>query len=240
MKVIYSLVFLTIALASCLSNSAQNSNGGISISATEYDKLLKEKKNVQLIDVRTPGEFAEDHLPNAINIDYNSPDFKTKIGSLDKSKPTFIYCLSGGRSGSALDYMTSIGYKEVINMKGGIMKWKSANLPVTAAVVSSDWKGMTKDEYAKLIQGDIPVVVDFNAKWCPPCKRMLPILNEIQKEYEGKIKVVAIDYDENKSLAKSMNINDIPLLIYHENGKVVMNQEGELDKAGLIKLFKLK
>ena len=67
-----------------------------------------------------------------------------------------------------------------------------------------------------------------------------PILEELRKEYAGKIKIIPIDIDENKSLAQSMYVNNIPLLVYHENGEVVSNQEGFLDKQGLEKMFKLK
>jgi thiol-disulfide isomerase/thioredoxin len=67
-----------------------------------------------------------------------------------------------------------------------------------------------------------------------------PILAEIEKEYAGKIKVVAIDVDENKSLAESMKVTNIPLLIYYKKGKVEMNIEGFADKARLVSAMKLK
>jgi thioredoxin len=99
---------------------------------------------------------------------------------------------------------------------------------------------MSKEEFEKLTNGDIPVLVDFNATWCGPCKRLKPILAEIEKEYAGKVKVVAIDVDENKSLAESMKVTNIPLLIYYKKGKVEMNIEGFADKAQLVSAMKLK
>ena len=236
---IYTSLLLLIGLTSCLSNAAQNASIAKTIPVAEYKKMVDENKDIQLIDVRTPEEFGEDHLSNAVNINFNGNDFNQKINALDKSKKTMIYCLSGGRSGSALDYMSKNGFKEVYNMQGGILQWRAQNYPLSTASSSSDWKGMTKDEYAKLISGDIPVVIDFNAKWCGPCKQLKPILDQIQAEYAGKIKIIPVDIDENKSLAKSMYVNNIPLLIYHEKGKVILNQEGMLDKEGLVKLFKL-
>ncbi len=231
---------MMIALTSCFSNAAQKTNVAKTIPVAEYQQLLNDRSDVQLIDVRTPSEFAEEHLPNAINIDYNAADFKTRINALDKSKPTMIYCLSGGRSAGALTHMAESGFKEVYNMQGGILQWRAANLPTGVKSETSGWKGMTKEEYTKLIRGDVPVVVDFNATWCGPCKQLKPILEEIQQEYKGRIKIVAIDVDANKSLAQSMYVNNIPLLIYHEKGEVVLNQEGFLDKEGLEKLFKLR
>jgi thioredoxin len=194
---------------------------------------------VQLVDVRTPAEYAEEHLAGAVNIDYNAADFKTKIDALNKSNPTMIYCLSGGRSASAMSYMSESGFKEVYNMKGGMLQWRAAKLPTNVNKQAAEWKGMTTEEYRQLISGDIPVVIDFNAKWCGPCKQLKPILDEIQQEYAGKIKIIPIDIDVNKSLAQSMFVNNIPLLVYHEKGQVILNQEGFLDKQGLVKLFRL-
>jgi thioredoxin len=236
MTKIFTFLFVLVALISCESNSAQSKT----IPTLEYQKLLTETKNNQLIDVRTEGEFMEEHLPNAININFNEKDFEAKIKKLDKTKPTFIYCLSGGRSESAMEIFAKNGFKEVYNMQGGILQWKGDQLPLTGAEANPSWKGMSKEEFEKLTNGDIPVLIDFNATWCGPCKRLKPILAEIEKEYVGKVKVVAIDIDENKSLAESMKVTNIPLLIYYKKGKVEMNIEGFADKAQLVSAMKLK
>lgn len=225
-----------VALISCESNNAQTKT----IPTLEYQQLLTETKNNQIIDVRTEGEFMEEHLHNAININFNGNDFEANIKKLDKTKPTFIYCLSGGRSGSAMEIFAKNGFKQVYNMQGGILQWKGDQLPLTGAEENPSWKGMSKEEFEKITNGDIPVLVDFNATWCGPCKKLKPILAEIEKEYVGKIKVVAIDVDENKSLAESMKVTNIPLLIYYKKGKVEMNIEGFADKARLVSAMKLK
>jgi thioredoxin len=236
MTKIFTFLFVLVALISCESNSAQSKT----IPTLEYQKLLTETKNNQLIDVRTEGEFMEEHLPNAININFNGSDFEAKIKKLDKTKPTFIYCLSGGRSGSAMEIFTKNGFKEVYNMQGGILQWKGDQLPLTGAEANPSWKGMSKEEFEKITNGDIPVLIDFNATWCGPCKRLKPILASIEKEYADKVKVVAIDIDENKSLAESMKVTNIPLLIFYKKGKVEMNIEGFADKAQLVSAMKLK
>ena len=78
---------------------------GGKVSIDEFEKLLSLTKNRQLIDVRTDEEFQSGHLKNALNIDINSSDFEPKIKALDKTKPVFVYCLSGGRSSSAAGFM---------------------------------------------------------------------------------------------------------------------------------------
>ncbi len=232
----FTFLLVMVALISCESNNAQTKT----IPTLEYQQLLTETKNNQIIDVRTEIEYMEEHLHNAININFNGNDFEANIKKLDKTKPTFIYCLSGGRSGSAMEIFAKNGFKQVYNMQGGILQWKGDQLPLTGAEENPSWKGMSKEEFEKITNGDIPVLVDFNATWCGPCKKLKPILAEIEKEYVGKIKVVAIDVDENKSLAESMKVTNIPLLIYYKKGKVEMNIEGFADKARLVSAMKLK
>jgi thioredoxin len=232
----FTFLLAMVALISCESNNAQTKT----IPTLEYQQLLTETKNNQIIDVRTEGEFMEEHLHNAININFNGNDFEANIKKLDKTKPTFIYCLSGGRSSSAMEIFAKNGFKQVYNMQGGILQWKGDQLPLTGAEENPSWKGMSKEEFEKISNGDIPVLIDFNATWCGPCKKLKPILAEIEKEYAGKIKVVAIDVDENKSLAESMKVTNIPLLIYYKKGKVEMNIEGFADKARLVSAMKLK
>jgi thioredoxin len=239
MKTLFSLLALMVFMTACQSNAAQNTGNAKTIVASEYQKLMGQQTSLVLIDVRTPEEFAEGHLANAVNINFNGSDFKQKIGALDKSKTTFVYCLSGGRSNSAMNEMSEMGFREVYNLQGGILQWKANNLPLAGAAANNAWKGMTKADYEKLISGKTPVLVDFNAKWCGPCKQLKPILAEIEKEYAGKVKVVAIDIDENKSLAEALYVRNIPLLIYHENGEPKINQEGFIEKADLIKLLHL-
>jgi thioredoxin len=203
---------------------------------------LVDTKNEYLIDVRTPGEYEKEHLNNAINIDYNSSNFEASIDKLEKTRPIFIYCLSGGRSGNAMDVFAKKDFTNVYNMQGGILQWKAKNYPLntTKEAIASSWIGMTKEEYKKLTSSEVPVLVDFKAAWCGPCKMLKPILEEIQTEYERSIKIVYLDVDQNKSLADDMKIKSIPLMIYYKNGKVAMNIDGYADKASIINSLKLK
>jgi thioredoxin 1 len=103
MKKMLGLFIMVVALASCETNSAQNTHAFKTIAVAEFKQLLNESRDAQLVDVRTSGEYMEEHLENALNIDYNDANFEKQVQGLDKNKPTFIYCLSGGRSNHALD-----------------------------------------------------------------------------------------------------------------------------------------
>jgi rhodanese-related sulfurtransferase len=92
---------------------------------------LNNLKDIQLIDVRTPEEFDEGHLNNAMNIDYYDDNFMNDMSSkLDKSKPIYIYCKSGGRSGKASKKLKQQGFIKVYDLQGGIINWKENNLEV--------------------------------------------------------------------------------------------------------------
>lgn len=86
--------------------------------------------DVQLVDVRTPEEFAEGHLENAINIDITADDFDSKIAALDKEKPVMVYCKAGGRSAKASSRLNELGFKNISDLEGGIINWNSENKPI--------------------------------------------------------------------------------------------------------------
>ena len=92
------------------------------ISAADFEAKTKNQK-VQLIDVRTPAEFAAGHLKSAKNINYASDNFANEMGKLDKSKAVYIYCAAGGRSGKAVPVLTQIGFNAIFDLEGGINAW---------------------------------------------------------------------------------------------------------------------
>ena len=97
-----------------------------------YDLMGKNKDNQSfiIIDARTPQEFANEYIENAVNIDYYSEEFQNELNELDKEKTYLIYCLSGNRSGRALAIMKELGFREVYNMLGGIIQWKAEGYPL--------------------------------------------------------------------------------------------------------------
>jgi rhodanese-related sulfurtransferase len=119
-KIFPILALLTLTLWSCAS-SAQSSFKNAPIS--ELSKMKEEKKAI-VIDVRTPAEWQQGVISGAdLFIDYNSPAFKQQLANLDKSKTYIVYCRSGGRSAGVSQLMIDSGFKNVINMQGGITSW---------------------------------------------------------------------------------------------------------------------
>ena len=210
------LIFLMVALFSCGTGEAQKS---VSLGPQEFEKHLASGGERILLDVRTPGEFGERHLAGALNIDYNGAYFDARIEKLDKTQPVYVYCLSGGRSAAAAQTLTDIGFTKVYEMKGGISRWIAENHPVEAKNFNPN-KGMSLQELQSMLQAaqDSVVLVDFNAAWCAPCKKMKAFMPALIKECSGKLKVIYVDYDNNPQLVSAMKVASIPALMLFQNG----------------------
>lgn len=89
----------------------------------------------------------------------------------------------------------------------------------------------------EVIKSDIPVLVDFWATWCGPCMMLLPTIEEIANEYDGKIKVGKVNVDEQMQLAIKFGIEVIPTLLYFKDGKPIKKSVGAVDKKEIEKMF---
>ena len=205
------------------------------LDAKTFAEALSKTPDALVLDVRTPEEFAGGHLNKAVNVDWNGDGFEAWSKKIDKEANIFVYCLSGGRSGSAAAALRQAGFKHVTEMEGGIMKWKSAGLPLSAA--GSGSKGMQLIEYQNKLQaGSKIVLVDFFAPWCRPCQKMKPELEKLEKEQSAALNVLRIDADQNPDLAQQLKVDALPVVLIYKEGKLLKRLEGyqspdELKKA---------
>lgn len=122
---VVSLLFLLMGLTSCLNNQVDEVQV---LDVATYEKKMTQPE-VQLVDVRTPEEFNQGHIENAVNIDFMADDFDVKVGSLDKEKPVMVYCKSGGRSAKASARLKELGFKTITDLEGGFTEWTNEEKP---------------------------------------------------------------------------------------------------------------
>jgi rhodanese-related sulfurtransferase len=108
---------------------AQGNKKATDLDAEAFSTAMQKSPGI-VLDVRTDEEVARGIIPGAIIIDFYQDDFKKQLKKLDKSKPIYVYCASGGRSGDAVDMLTQMGYTQVFNLAGGIKAWKAAGKPI--------------------------------------------------------------------------------------------------------------
>jgi thioredoxin 1 len=97
---------------------------------------------------------------------------------------------------------------------------------------------MQKKSFQELIQSEKPVLVDFSAEWCGPCKMLAPILHDVKNEIGDKASIIKIDVDKNPQLSAMYQIQAVPTLMLFKNGKVLWRKSGVLSKQELVSVIR--
>ena len=120
----FSVILSFFLLFIAFNSACQKKENGITLISADSLKVMLNNEHGILLDVRTPEEFSEGHLPGAINIDYKNEGFSAALDTLDKTKQYEVYCRSGHRSGESAAMMLTKGFKKVYDLEGGILKWQ--------------------------------------------------------------------------------------------------------------------
>jgi rhodanese-related sulfurtransferase len=221
------LILLSFLAISCKGQTAQDYK---TIPAKTFAELIKTTPNAQILDVRSPEEFAGQHIDNAVNVNWNDDNFEANASKYNKSKPVFVYCMSGGRSAKASAKLQELGFATIYNLDGGILKWNSAGLDTPSDKII----GVCPQEYAELLKSDKKVLIDFYADWCEPCQKMKPYLLQMQKDLADRVVIIRLNADENKTMMKELKIDQLPALLLYENKQLIWQHAGFISQEDLI------
>ena len=129
MKKYFFILVVALAFTGCSSKEEKKTTLS-ALPPQEFQTQYQSTPDAVLLDVRTLEEVQTGRIKGEINFDFNAPEFDLLIKGLDKSKPYFVYCASGVRSGKAASKMKELGFEKVYPLEGGMKAWKAAGLPV--------------------------------------------------------------------------------------------------------------
>jgi rhodanese-related sulfurtransferase len=229
-----SIFFLALFFVACGQNNSSSVSGAASttISANEFQKAITANAAAQIVDVRTAPEYNGGHIKNAMQANWNNEaEFTDRTQYLDKSKPVYVYCQAGGRSAAAQQFLASKGYT-VINLEGGMSNWKMNQLPVEGA---SNVPQMRVEDYDQVIKSNNVVLVDIGAEWCPPCRKMLPVVDKVKAQFSKNLYFLAVNGGNDYQVMEHVQFQALPTFIVYKNGKEVWRKQGIVDEAEFVK-----
>ncbi|MCF8429847.1 MAG: thioredoxin [Bacteroidia bacterium] len=209
------------------------------LSTNEFNLKIQDDKTPQIIDVRTPEEFIDGFIANALNINLNGNSFDSEVAKFNKLKPVYVYCLAGGRSANAAIKLKELGFTIIYELKGGMNAWRNASMPIQ---VSENVKlvknsSLSIEDFNKILNENILVLVDVFAPWCGPCIKMAPYLDEIAVERKSNLTFLKINNDDNQQIVKYLFVDELPTIILYKNGKRIYTNIGLITKADLLKVI---
>lgn len=223
-------LFLTVSFFCC---QAQTNT---SLTPGEFEKNINGADSIQLLDVRTPAEYNTGHIKNALQADWtDKKEFERRVAFIDKNKPVYVYCLSGGRSGAAAKELRASGYNNVYELNGGINAWKAADKPLQGKSTAAQ---MSIEQFDNNIKNNAVVLVDFGAEWCPPCKKMEPVLTNLQAQNKGKFTLLKVDGGKDEAIMKQYNVTALPVFIIFKNGKQIWRKDGIAEEKEMSAVLK--
>ncbi len=215
--------------------SCQSQENMSKLKAKDFEKMVSaSKETLQLFDVRTIEEYNAGHIKNCILGDINDDAaYEKAISVLDKNKTVYVYCLAGGRSNTAANDLLKRGFKNVIELEGGMNAWRKANLPEEKSGSTQQLNVQTFE--SKLVKEGTQLIC-VQSKYCGPCVKMKPIIATIESE-NLNLSVLKVDGGIDQEVMKRLQVNEIPTFIVFKNGKETARIVGLTTKESLVKVI---
>ncbi|AOW09333.1 thioredoxin domain-containing protein [Flavobacterium gilvum] len=221
----FKAVLLLIALLFAIAGFSQDKNA-FTLQIDSFYAKIKEQKNPQIIDARSPEEFAINHINGAVNFNLETKNYIQYVAKLDKSKPVFIYSIGAGRSGQLANELLKNGFSDVHDLDGGIAAWIGGGKPF----YSNTKNKLSQAEYQKIVTSNNTVLVDIGSRYCGACKKVKPVLETIRAQYGEDVKIVEIDLEDNPQIIADLKtVKVFPTLILYRKGKIFFKKDGGQD-----------
>ncbi|MGA0557109.1 rhodanese-like domain-containing protein [Larkinella sp. VNQ87] len=215
---------LALWLSAALLTLAQDKPG--LTPAAEFASLLKNEPDPQLIDARSPEEFALNHIDGAINLNLQNPNYEAEVKKLDVSRPVFVYSIQNGRSSALAKDLRSRGFSRVYDLEKGIGSWVGGGYPLYTSAKAD----RSLADYQQVLATNKLVLVDIGSRYCGACKRVKPILEELRKEHGNALTIVELELEESPALIASLKtVTAFPYLILYKEGQIVWKRSGIAD-----------
>ena len=120
-------------------------------------------------------------------------------------------------------------------MRGGLLAWNAAKLPTVRAANAP--AGMSRADFDKRLATDRLTLVDFGARWCPPCRKMAPLLQKVTQARADRVMLLALDVDQHPELARQLAVTELPALFLYRNGQLIWQRVGFMDETALNQLI---
>lgn len=234
MNQIKHLILIVLVSVTGMVNAQQNPEGN---GLAEF-AVRSKNATAQLVDARTQEEFIQNHIAGAINIDPASAGYAKAVAALSKDKPVFVYSIANGRSLAVAKELRSKGFKEVNVLPGGIANWIGSGYPI----ISNTKKGvaLSSVQFNTLTASSDLVLVDFGSKYCGACKKLIPVLDSLEKKQGFTTKVIRIEAYDNTALLKELKVNQLPALVLYQGGKQVWKKAGFSSAAEIENIINTK
>ena len=238
MKLYPISISIFILFFTCLS-SCDSGHTVHNISPASFQKILE--KEVVLLDVRTPNEISEGFIKDASALNYYDSDFARKLSLIQKDKPVLVYCKSGGRSSAAAKLLMDLGHHDVYNLSGGFMSWMKHDYPFVRFPHKDVEKGLSisLEDVAKSIVDNQHVLLYFKTLWCVPCRKLEPIIEQMERDFSDEVEIIKIDVDINIDVSEHYKVSSIPTLVFLSQSKELWRSVGFVDANDLHKKLNL-
>lgn len=221
--------FIALLVTVCLTTIQLFAQAPKHVDAKTFFNQIQLNEGI-ILDVRTSGEYSRGHIEGSTLISVADKKVTDKLNMLQKDKAIYVYCLTGSRSRSVVNYMSQNGFSNVYNLQRGIVEWHQMGYPIVQSkvVAQSQNKTYSATDFNSLLNSNELVLIDFHAPWCAPCKKMAPSIEKLKADYKGKALVEKVDVEVNKSLQTSYKVQSIPGLVLFKNGKEIWRYTGIL------------